>query len=65
MKIVRDQKGKPVSPTIFDLTEVDDDDHFVAHIVRSVPPSEARVDVVEALFANPEVLDLPSAPRMV
>ncbi len=65
VKIVRDQKGKPVQPTIFDLTEVDDDDHFVAHIVRSVPPSEARVDVVEALFANPEILDLPSAPRMV
>jgi hypothetical protein len=53
-----------VPPTIFDLTEVDDDDHFVAHILRSLPPREARVDVLEALFASPEVLDLPGAPQM-
>lgn len=63
VKIVRDPHGSPVTPTIFDLTEVDDEDHFVAHIIRALPPSEARVDVVEALFANPEVMEGPGAPR--
>lgn len=62
VKIVRDPEGAPVPPTIFDLTEVDEDDQFIAHIVRSVPPSETRVDVVDALFANPEVMDESSAP---
>ncbi|GEM_PF-2028523 len=63
VKIVRDPSGAPVSPTIFDLTEIDDNDHFVAHIVRSLPPGEARVDVVDALFANPEIIERPGAPQ--
>lgn len=52
VRIVRNPRGVPVTPTDFDLTRCDAQGNFLTSIVDALTPKETGVDVVRTLFTE-------------
>jgi HD-GYP domain-containing protein (c-di-GMP phosphodiesterase class II) len=53
VKIVADPRGRPVEPTLYDLTSCTSSNDFLTHVQRVLPSSALReMTVVQALFAH-------------